>query len=499
MAISCINSPGIRLRDVLVDAQLLGSDIHVASCSSDSRQIQPGDLFVALTGARCDGHEFADEAVARGATAVLAERPLPLPGVPTCIVPDTREAYGQLCQAMAGDPSRHLRAVGVTGTCGKTTTSSLIAAVLTEAGARVGITGTLGYWDGEDLSPAVETTPSAPALADWMGRMVIGGCSHAVIEASSRALSQARLAGIEFDTVCVTNVQRDHLDYHGSLSNYRNAKARLLDCVSPTGVTILNADDPVSAGWLTRIAGPALTVATDTDAELTATMIERQRSEQTFLLSAGCETLPVRTRMIGDFHVTNCLIAAAVGLTYGIDLPTVVRGLEAVAQVPGRMERIECGQPFTVMVDYAQSPDALVGSLGALRQVTDGRIICVFGASGNRDRTTRSTLGSVANHLADELVLTSDNPYDEDPQQIVSDIRRGISRRGQTRTLLDRSEAIASALAAARPGDSVLIAGRGHQKEQIIGGQRYLLDDRQVARDILYFMADSVPNTEVRA
>jgi UDP-N-acetylmuramoyl-L-alanyl-D-glutamate--2,6-diaminopimelate ligase len=203
--------------------------------------------------------------------------------------------------------------------------------------------------------------------------------------------------------------------------------------------------------------------------------------------------------MIGDFHVTNCLIAAAVGLTYGIDLPTVVRGLEAVAQVPGRMERIECGQPFTVMVDYAQSPDALVGSLGALRQVTDGRIICVFGASGNRDRTTRSTLGSVANHLADELVLTSDNPYDEDPQQIVSDIRRGISRRGQTRTLLDRGEAIASALAAARPGDSVLIAGRGHQKEQIIGGQRYLLDDRQVARDILYFMADSLPNTEVRA
>ena len=410
MAVSFVDSPGINLRDVLADAQLLGGDIRVASCSSDSRQIQPGDLFVALTGPCCDGHEFAGEAVAQGATAVLAERPLPLPGVPTCIVPDTRDAYGRLCQAMAGNPSRHLRAIGVTGTCGKTITASLIAAVLTEAGARVGITGTLGYWDGEDLSPATETTPSAPALAHWLGRMVIGGCSHAVIETSSRALSQSRLAGIEFDTVCVTNVQRDHLDYHGSLTNYRHAKSRLLDCVSPTGVTILNADDPVLAGWLSHIAGPALTVATGTAAELTATVIERHRSEQTFLLSAGCETLPVRTRMIGDFHVTNCLIAAAVGLTYGIDLATVVRGLEVVEQVPGRMQRIECGQPFTVMVDYAQSPDAMVGSLTALRQVTDGRLICVFGASGHRDRTARPALGSVADHLADELILTSDNP-----------------------------------------------------------------------------------------
>ncbi|MCH8044852.1 MAG: UDP-N-acetylmuramoyl-L-alanyl-D-glutamate--2,6-diaminopimelate ligase [Planctomycetes bacterium] len=483
---------GISLQEVLPQARQHGDrPVRFTSCCTDSRLCKPGDLFVALVGGTHDGHDFVQQAIAAGASAVLAERLLPVTGVSVYVVRNTHTAHGRICQALAGNPSRRLKVIGVTGTNGKTTTSCLIAAVLEAAGHRTGILGTLGYCDSIETVPAPLTTPTAPMLADWLARIEANHCSHAVMEVSSHALCQGRVAGVEYDAVCVTNVRRDHLDFHQSVQNYRDAKARLLKQLTPQGLCVLNVDDPVSAGWLTRIDGPVLTVAMDKPAEVTATLIEQFASEQTFLLTAGADTVPVRTRIIGRHHVYNCLVAAALGLGYGIDLPTVIRGLESVEQVPGRLERVACGQPFSVFVDYAHTADALAGTLAALRQVTAGRLICLFGAGGNRDRQKRPEMARAAEALADLTIVTSDNPRCEDSRAIINDIVRGFEQPETVEVISDRAEAIQFALSTAREGDCVLIAGKGHEDYQEIGGVRHHFDDREVARHWLHEMADS--------
>ncbi len=477
----------VSLRKLLPTADFLGTgDICVDGCTCDSRRVKPGDLFAALAGSQSDGHDFVAEAVRQGCAAVLSERPISGLPVPHCVVTDSREAYGRVCQALAGNPSHRLKLVGVTGTNGKTTTSCLIAGVLAKAGHRVGLLGTLGYFDGEDADEAAMTTPPAGRLAAYLGRMVRNGCSHAVMEVSSHALDQSRVAGVRFDAACVTNVTRDHLDYHATIRDYRMAKSKLFDHLAGEGFAVINADDPTSAGYLRRIDGPVLTVGIRSVAEITATPIEQHRSEQTFLLTAGSETVPVRTQMIGTHHIYNCLVAAAVGLTYGVDLMTVARGLEAAGHVPGRLERIECGQPFGVFVDYAHTPDALAGSLQTLREVTPGRLICVFGAGGDRDREKRPLMGRAVEREADLAVITSDNPRWEDPRQIIDEVLTGFDHPQQAEVIVDRTDAIRLALAGAEPGDCVLIAGKGHETYQIIEDRQIPLDDCQIANDWLH-------------
>jgi UDP-N-acetylmuramoyl-L-alanyl-D-glutamate--2,6-diaminopimelate ligase len=477
----------LSLHTLLADAEVRGADdIGVARCTCDSRRVQEGDLFVALPGSQSDGHDYVAEAVARGCSAVLSERPLEGIDVPNCVVPNSREAYGRICQALAGNPSLKLKLVGVTGTNGKTTTSWLVASVLSAAGHRVGLLGTLGYFDGEEVQPAALTTPPADQLAAWLARMVVGGCSHAVMEVSSHALDQYRVAGVRFDSACVTNVSRDHLDYHRTMRDYRLAKAKLFDYLAPEGFAVVNADDPVAAGYLRHLQRPALSVGIQSAAEITASPIEQFPSEQTFLLCAGSEIVPVRTRMIGTNHIYNCLTAAAVGLAYGIDLMTVVRGLERVEYVPGRLQRIECGQPFGVFVDFAHTPDALTGCLETLRKVTAGRVICVFGAGGDRDRPKRPLMGRAVEQAADLAVITSDNPRSEDPRAIIDQIVGGFEHGENAQVIADRVQAIHWALGQARPGDCVLIAGKGHESCQIIGHERIPLDDREIARQWLY-------------
>lgn len=482
----CLGHP-ISLRRLLPAAEFLGADdIHVSGCSCDSRRIEPGHLFAALAGGRHDGRDFVAQAAARGCAAVLVERPVPEVALPSCIVPNARDGYGRICQALAGEPSHDLKVVGITGTNGKTTTSCLVASVLTAAGYQVGLLGTLGYLDGKEIEESTLTTPPADELAAWLARMVENGCSHAVMEVSSHALDQSRVAGIRLDAACVTNVTRDHLDYHHTLRDYRRTKAKLFDHLAGEGFVVINADDPVSAGYLRRIDGPVLTVGIHSAAEITAVPLEEYLSEQTFLLCAGSETVPVRTEMIGTHHVYNCLVAAAVGLTYGIDLTTVVRGLEAAGHVPGRLERIECGQPFGVFVDYAHTPDALVRCLRTLRGVTGGRLICVFGAGGDRDRRKRPLMGRAVESAADLAIVTSDNPRTEDPLAIIRQVLAGFVHPAQAEVVPDRAEAIGRALAVAQPSDCVLIAGKGHEDYQIIGEDRIPLDDREVAREWLY-------------
>jgi UDP-N-acetylmuramoyl-L-alanyl-D-glutamate--2,6-diaminopimelate ligase len=477
----------LSLRTLLPAAEFFGADdIGVAACASDSRRVGCGDLFVALRGETHDGHDFIADALARGCSAVLSDRPLPQLAVPHCVVPNAREAHGRICQALAGNPSFKLKLIGVTGTNGKTTTTCLIASVLAAAGQRVGLLGTLGYFDGDVVEPATLTTPPADQLAAWLARMALNGCTHVAMEVSSHALAQHRVAGVRFDTACITNVSRDHLDYHPTIQDYRLAKSRLLDHLAAEGVAVVNADDLVAAGCLRRYSGPALTVGIQRAAEITALPVEQFSSEQTFLLTAGSETLPVHTRMIGVHHIYNCLSAAAVGLAYGIDLATVVRGLEAVEYVPGRLERIECGQPFSVFVDFAHTPDALEGCLQALRRVTAGRVICVFGAGGERDRQKRPLMGRAVEQGANVAVLTNDNPRHEDPQVILASLLAGFTRPEETQVIPDRIAAIHWALGHARPGDCVLIAGKGHEDCQIVGDQRIPLDDREIARQWLY-------------
>jgi UDP-N-acetylmuramoyl-L-alanyl-D-glutamate--2,6-diaminopimelate ligase len=477
----------IELHKLLPEAEFFGADdLSVTHCCRDSRQVQPGDLFVALAGTNHDGHQFIGEAVARGAAAVVAQQPVALSGTPVVIVPDTAEAYGRICQALAGDPSRNLKVIGITGTNGKTTTSCLLASILATAGHKVGLLGTLAYFDGEESVDATLTTPPADELAHWLARMVAHGCSHAVMEVSSHALAQSRVAGISFDAACVTNVRRDHLDYHPSVLGYRLTKSKLFRHLAGEGFAVINADDPTSAGYLPQIDGPVLTVGVRNAAEITATIIEQHRSQQVFLLTAGSETVAVQTDMIGLHHVYNCLVAAAVGLAYGIDLLRVARGLEAVKSLPGRLERIECGQPYGVFVDFAHTPDALAACLATLREVSGGRLICVFGAGGDRDQGKRPLMGQAVQEGADLAIITTDNPRSEDPQAIAAQVASGFSDPSEAVLIADRAEAISFALAEARPGDCVLIAGKGHEHHQIVGNQSLPFDDAEIARQWLY-------------
>ncbi len=481
---------GVSLRELFPRAEFLGApDILVRSCCSDSRRIQPGDLFVALPGVQADGHEYAREAVARGAAAMLVERFVPASGLPQCVVPDVRVAYGSICQALAGFPSRRLRTVGITGTNGKTTTTCLTQGILAQAGAQVGTIGTLGIFDGYELHSSLHTTPPAAVLAHWMEAMVAADCTHLVMEVSSHALSQRRVAGVEFDAVCFTNIRRDHLDFHGSLLNYRRAKSRLLEHLSSDGVVVINNDEPEVVEIGTEVFGPLITVGISRDADVTAQVVERHASEQVFLLTAGEQTVPVRTAMIGDHHIYNCLGAAALGIACGVDLTTIARGLESVGHVPGRLERVECGQSFSVFVDYAHTPDALAAALMALRPVTEGRVICVFGAGGERDPRKRPLMGAAVERNADLAIITTDNPRSEAPQAIAREILEGFNRPSRVEQIPDRAAAIRWALSEAKPGDSVLIAGKGHEDYQIVGSQRFVFDDRQIARDFLYQLA----------
>ncbi|MBP89911.1 MAG: UDP-N-acetylmuramoyl-L-alanyl-D-glutamate--2,6-diaminopimelate ligase [Planctomycetaceae bacterium] len=476
---------GVSLRQLLPPSRIFGAqDIRALSCCGDARRCRPGDVFVAFDDGEQDGHETYAIALEHGASAVIAERVLPV-RVPVCVVPNSHEAYGELCQALAGNPADSMTLVGVTGTNGKTTTSMLIAGILKAAKQRTGFLNSIGRSDASETKPASRTTPAPPELATWLARMASNGCSHAVAELSSQGLVQRRTAGLQFDAAVLTNLRRDHIDYHGSVLNYRNAKARLFQQLKPHGFAVINADDQASQFILRKLDCPVITVGQREPAEITATVIEQFKSEQTFLLHAGNESVPVCTQIIGRHHIANCLSAAVVGLVMGIDLMTIVKGLESVGHISGRMERIECGQEFGVFVDMADNPDRLAVALKELRRVTTGRVLCVFGHSESRPVEDRPMLGRVIERAADLGVLTGGHAPPAQPLQQIHDMLDGYDRVARAHVIPGRANAIAWALEQARPGDSVLIAGegrRGFGREETISGK----DDYDLAREWLY-------------
>jgi UDP-N-acetylmuramoyl-L-alanyl-D-glutamate--2,6-diaminopimelate ligase len=466
----------------------------IRGLTDDSRHASPGCCFVAVRGLRVDGRRFIPQAVDRGARAVVAEPPDPLPGrdVGRILVPDTRWALPRLADAYFGHPSRVLTTVGITGTNGKTTTSYLCEALLRARGLETGVIGTIHYVVRGRVRPASQTTPEALELQGLLAEMVAAGVGGVVMEVSSHALELRRVDGVAFDVAVFTNLTQDHLDFHGTMERYAAAKRRLFAELLPAGrkpdpVAVLNGDDPVGAAWAAELRGRVLAFGLGPGHAVRPTRHESDAGG--IQLEAATPAGPVRlaSPLIGEHNVLNLLGAIGVGVGLGLPPDAIAAALASVRAVPGRFERVEAGQDFLVVVDYAHTPDALRRVLEAARRLTRGRLGVVFGAGGDRDRGKRPLMGRVAAALADRVWLTSDNPRSEDPAAIIDEIAAGVApppRDGYTRHP-DRQVAIHDALAWARPGDTVVIAGKGHETYQIIAGQVLPFDDRLVARAFL--------------
>lgn len=477
---------GVSLRQLLPAGRMLGvQDILATRCSIDAKHCRAGDVFVAVTQAHRDGHDEVDVAIERGASAVVTERLLPI-DVPQVIVSDSRDALGSICQALASRPTDQLQTIAVAGTQGKTVTSLLIAAVLEAARQTSGVLSSIGYSDGAEQVEAVCATPTAPEVAQWLNRMVLVGCKNAIVEVSHLAMAERRLAATSFDAAVLTSLRPTETDEYNTLIGERQLYTRLLEQLKSSGFVVANIDDANVQSLIGRLDCPVMTYSLRGEGEVNATILERLPSEQTFLIHAGSDTMPVRTEMIGDHHVLNCLAATAVGLVLGLDLPTIARGLESQRKMPGRLERIECGQSFSVYVDYARTPEMLTASLKSVRQVTRGRVWCVMGAEGDRNKQLRPQIGRVLERLADDIIITSDNPRGEEPLQIAHEILDGMSDAGGPRLMPNRKKAIEWALKHAQPGDSVVIAGKGDEDFQIVGRKKQRHDDRDIAREVLY-------------
>ena len=483
----------MQLQELLADVDVIdvcGDPlVDVRALAHDSRRVEPGACFACIVGANDDGHHYAPEALRSGAVALLVERHLGRT-VPEARVGSVRRALGPAAAQLHGHPSRALRCLGVTGTNGKTTTTHLLAGIAGAAGERAGVVGTVGAGTPDAPRLLEHTTPEAPELQALLARMRDDGVRTVAMEVSSHALAQHRVDGTWFEAACFTNLTRDHLDYHASLEDYFEAKARLFDPARAARAAV-NADDPrgVELARRCRERGlPVTTYAVTNEADVVADAVAVGADGGRFTLrTPDGGALPLHTHLLGPLNVANALAAAVTARLVGFDDEAIAAGLASVAAIPGRLERIDAGQPFTVLVDYAHTPDALRAALVAARQLAGSkRVLVVFGAGGDRDAAKRPLMGEAAAAGADVVVVTDDNPRSEDPGQIASAIVAGASDGpAAVRREPDRRAAIRSALEEAGPGDVVLIAGKGHETEQRIGDRVLPFDDRTVAHDEL--------------
>lgn len=475
--------------------------VEVTGLTDDSRAVRPGSLFVAVKGVKTDGHRYLAQAVQAGAAAlVVQDRGAPPTGstVPTIRVPDSRKALGLLAGRFHGDPSSRLTMIGVTGTNGKTTITYLCRAILEAAGRKVGIIGTVAYQIGAERLPAPHTTPGAVELQALLARMEAAGAEAVVMEVSSHALALDRVAGCEFDLAVFTNLTQDHLDFHADLEDYFEAKLRLFRDLTPEGRkpapkrAVVNLDDERGGRVCQASRVPVWTYAIRQAADIRAEDVRLALSGTRFTAATPAGRFEVASRLVGEHNVSNMLAAIGVGLHEGLAPAQIQAGLQALDNVPGRFEKVEAGQDFTVAVDYAHTEDALVRLLAAANRLKTGRIITVFGCGGDRDRGKRPKMGRAAATQSDLVVLTSDNPRSEDPLAILGEVEAGAKQalaegkaRGRYEVIPDRRQAIEAAIRLAQPGDMVLIAGKGHEDYQIVGSQRLHFDDREVAREAI--------------
>jgi len=475
----------------------------IRAITCDSRSVEPGALFVAVPGLSADGHRFIPDAIARGAVAIVGERRLadlhPLPaGVPYIQVSNARLALAWLAAGFYGYPARHMQVIGVTGTDGKTTTTNLIYSIFTQAGIPAGMISTVYARIGAQTydTGLHTTTPEALDVQRYLAQMVAAGSQAAVLETTSHGLAQHRVSACEFDTAVVTNITHEHLDYHGTYEAYREAKARLFWELSRSTrkpgipkVAVLNADDSSFAFLRAIPADRTLTYAVEAPADLRAERIVCTDRETRFTAVTPQGRLEIVSSLAGRYNVYNILAATAAALARGIVPADIQAGVAALRSLPGRAERIDQGQPFTVIVDFAHTPNALRQALTAARGMTAGRLIVVFGCAGLRDVQKRPLMGEIAGHLADRTILTAEDPRTEDLHQINAQIVEGFRRAGaRDETLLqidERGEAIQAAIDMAEPGDLILITGKGHEQSLCFGNVETPWSDRQATRDAL--------------
>jgi UDP-N-acetylmuramoyl-L-alanyl-D-glutamate--2,6-diaminopimelate ligase len=468
---------------------LLGdSSVTVHDVRQDSRRIEPGDLFVARAGSRANGLDYVADAVRRGASAVLAESGAKLEGVPVPVVEvkNLRLAVALASEAVHGHPTRSLRVVAVTGTNGKTTTVSLVQQAIDMAGGRAARIGTLGFAFGSDSWEGTLTTPEADDISRFAAQVRAAGATHLVLEASSHALDQQRVDGLSHEVAAFTNLTQDHLDYHPSMELYAQAKERLFLELAPTSA-VLNLDDPRGRLIAQRTRARAISYGSAPEADFWPrdVRVDAQGIQGRIVSPAGEVTL--ESRLVGWHNLQNLLCALGILYALGLELEPAARALGAMAGVPGRLER--CDQPgddILVLVDYAHTPDALERALAAVRGLTSGQLICVFGCGGDRDPGKRPQMGHAVGRAADLAIISNDNPRTEDPTAIARAIEPGVAAHGiPYQVILDRCQAIQRAVSVARPGDVVLIAGKGHEPYQIFGTSKRPFDDRLQARHAL--------------
>ena len=481
-------------RDLMIEISGDGSTV-IRDVSYDSRETGPGHLFFCVPGTTADGHDFAAAAVEAGASALCVERPLPLP-VPQILASDVRRAMGRIAGSFFGSPADQLLVIGVTGTNGKTTTAFLVDSILRAEGRTTGLIGTIETRVGDRVRPGVRTTPESLDLQRLFAEMRAEGVDSVVMEVTSHALVLHRVEGVRFQAAGFTNLSQDHLDFHADMENYFEAKASLFD-PSRSERGAVNTDDPYGRRLIATAGVPCVSFGTTEDAEIRATDVSFSPTGTTFNIATSKGDVRVRTSLIGAFNVSNCLAAAGMALQAGVGLDAIEAGLRSLSAVPGRFESIDSGQPFSVVVDYAHTPDSLDNVLRAARALTrDTRVICVFGCGGDRDRGKRPLMGAVAAELADVVVVTSDNPRSEDPHAIIDQILEGVlahAPEGPDVVEADRTVAIKAALERAETGDVVVIAGKGHETGQQFADHTIPFDDRDVARAALAELGWSTP------
>jgi len=481
--------PASERPEMVADAAAL--DVACSGVTHDSRRVVPGSIFVALRGMKADGLAFVPQAVDAGAAVIVSERPVSaVSRVPWVVVQNARLALALLAAEFYGHPSRQMQVVGITGTNGKTTTSYLVNAIFEAAGLRCGMMGTVTYRIGDRAFDATRTTPEAPEVQGFMRQMVDAGCGACVMEVSSHALALHRVDGIRYSAGVFTNLTRDHLDFHGDMENYFAAKRRLFEMLPPEAPALINADDPRAAALVDASASP-ITYGINKPADVSPGALSYSLTGLQFDVRTPRGSVHVRSRLVGRPNVYNILAAVGATASLGIPLDAVELGLATLPGVPGRFELASTSEDdVTVIIDYAHTDDALRNLLETTRSIATKRVITVFGAGGDRDRTKRPLMGMVAARLSDVVVITSDNPRSEDPLRIIEEVKRGAEpetrrRNAEVLSIPDRAEAIARAIRVAASGDVVLIAGKGHEKYQEIAGRTQPFDDVAVAREAL--------------
>jgi len=456
----------------------------------DSRLVGAGDIFVAVKGPNVNGHDFIPQVLAKGAKFIVHQQYL-APGIAggafTIPVPDSSLALAVLAQASAGDPASKLTNLAVTGTKGKTTATFLVRSCFQAAGQKCGLIGTVIYDTGIEVENAPLTTPGCITIAQKQSQMLKAGAKYMVIEASSHALDQNRVAAIDFKAAAFTNLTGDHLDYHKTTENYLAAKSKLFELLSPDSTAVLNKQSPYSKQIAAITKAKVLWFAVDDEADLSAGIHSIDNSGTAFTLRYEGQSIRIKTPLLGRFNVANHLAAAGLCLAAGLDFKTIAQGLSALAAIPGRLENVKSNAPFTVLVDYAHTDDALSNVLSTLKPLCKAKLIVVFGCGGDRDKTKRPRMAKVAEQFADLAIVTSDNPRTENPSDIITQIVAGFTNSNASKIKVepDRKKAIAIAIDAASQNDVVLIAGKGHENYQIIGSQKFPFSDKQIALDLL--------------